>query len=132
MSINDESKAVERPRRSWRDVDLRAVAPFAALLLLLIVGALVNPNFIGITNLANVATRAGVEGAGVRVHAPLMRMGKDEIVREGLRLGVDFAATVSCYRADTEGRACRECDACFLRAEGFRAAGIEDPTRYRS
>ena len=58
MSINDESKAVERPRRSWRDVDLRAVAPFAALLLLLIVGALVNPNFIGITNLANVATRS--------------------------------------------------------------------------
>jgi ribose transport system permease protein len=58
MSINDESKAAERPRRSWRDVDLRAVAPFAALLLLLVVGALVNPNFIGITNLANVATRS--------------------------------------------------------------------------
>jgi 7-cyano-7-deazaguanine synthase len=82
--------------------------------------------------LANVATRAGVEGAGLRVHAPLMRMGKDEIVREGLRLGVDFAATVSCYRADGEGRACRECDACFLRADGFRAAGVPDPTRYRA
>src|SRR5262245_28693148 len=58
MSVNDEAKATERSRRSWRDVDLRAVAPFAALLLLLIVGALVNPNFIGITNLANVATRS--------------------------------------------------------------------------
>jgi 7-cyano-7-deazaguanine synthase len=82
--------------------------------------------------LANVATRAGVEGAGLRVHAPLMRMGKDAIVHEGVRLGVDFAATVSCYRADAEGRACRECDACFLRAEGFRVAGVSDPTRYRS
>jgi 7-cyano-7-deazaguanine synthase len=82
--------------------------------------------------LANVATRAGVEGAGLRVHAPLMRMGKDAIVHEGVRLGVDFSATVSCYRADAEGRACRECDACFLRAEGFRVAGVSDPTRYRS
>src|ERR1044072_1695679 len=58
MSVNDESKALERPRRSWRDVDLRAVAPFAALVLLLILGAIVNPNFIGINNLANVATRS--------------------------------------------------------------------------
>lgn len=81
--------------------------------------------------LANVATRAGVEGAGIRVHAPLMSMGKDAIVREGLRLGVDFAATVSCYQADADGRACGHCDACRLRAQGFRDAGVADPTRYR-
>ncbi len=80
--------------------------------------------------LANLATKAGVEGQELRVHAPLMALGKADIVREGLRLGVDFAATVSCYRADTEGRACRRCDACRLRAEGFRAAGVPDPTRY--
>ena len=81
--------------------------------------------------LANVATKAGVEGAGLRIHAPLMAMGKDAIVREGLRLGVDFGATVSCYQADTEGRACGHCDACRLRAQGFRDAGVADPTRYR-
>ncbi|MDO5505618.1 MAG: 7-cyano-7-deazaguanine synthase QueC [Pseudoxanthomonas suwonensis] len=80
--------------------------------------------------LANVATKAGVEGAGIRIHAPLMRMGKDAIVLEGLRLGVDFAATVSCYLADAEGRACGQCDACRLRARGFADAGVTDPTRY--
>jgi 7-cyano-7-deazaguanine synthase len=80
--------------------------------------------------LANVATKAGVEGAGIRVHAPLMHMGKADIAREGLRLGVDFSATVSCYRADDEGRACGHCDACRLRAQGFREAGMADPTRY--
>ena len=80
--------------------------------------------------LANRATKAGVEGATLRVHAPLIAMGKDDIVREGLRLGVDFATTVSCYRADAAGRACGHCDACRLRAEGFRRAGVADPTRY--
>ena len=80
--------------------------------------------------LANVATKAGVEGAGLRVHAPLMRMSKADIAREGQRLGVDFAQTVSCYQADPQGRACGHCDACRLRAEGFRAAGLADPTRY--
>jgi 7-cyano-7-deazaguanine synthase len=89
------------------------------------------PEFIAaFERLAGVATKAGVEGAGFRVHAPLLRMSKAEIVREGLRLGVDFAATVSCYRADAEGRACGHCDACRLRAEGFAAAGVADPTRY--
>lgn len=89
------------------------------------------PEFIeAFERLANLATRAGVEGAGIRVHAPLQRMGKAEIVREGLRLGVDFSATVSCYRADDEGRACGHCDACRLRADGFAAAGVPDPTRY--
>jgi 7-cyano-7-deazaguanine synthase len=80
--------------------------------------------------LANVATKAGVEGAGIRIHAPLMAMSKADIAREGQRLGIDFAATVSCYQADAEGRACGHCDACRLRAEGFRAAGLPDPTRY--
>lgn len=80
--------------------------------------------------LANLATKAGVEGQGLRVHAPLMAMSKADIVREGVRLGVDFGATVSCYQADDEGRACGRCDACRLRAEGFRAAGVPDPTRY--
>jgi 7-cyano-7-deazaguanine synthase len=80
--------------------------------------------------LVNVATKAGVEGAGIRIHAPLMQMGKGDIVREGMRLGVDFAETVSCYQADAEGRACGHCDACRLRAEGFAKAGVADPTRY--
>jgi 7-cyano-7-deazaguanine synthase len=80
--------------------------------------------------LANLATKAGVEGHRLRVHAPLIDLTKADIVREGQRLGVDFAATVSCYRADAAGRACGHCDACRLRAEGFRAAGVADPTRY--
>lgn len=89
------------------------------------------PEFIaGFEALANLATKAGVEGAGFRVHAPLMRMTKADIVREGLRLGVDFAQTVSCYQADADGRACGHCDACRLRAEGFAHAGVADPTRY--
>ncbi len=81
--------------------------------------------------LANLATKSGVEGAGIRVHAPLMAMSKADIARAGARLGIDFSATVSCYQADAEGRACGHCDACRLRAEGFAAAGIDDPTRYR-
>jgi 7-cyano-7-deazaguanine synthase len=80
--------------------------------------------------LANLATKAGVEGVGFRVHAPLIHMSKADIVREGLRLNVDFAQTVSCYQADHNGRACGHCDACRLRAEGFAAAGVPDPTRY--
>lgn len=81
--------------------------------------------------LANLATRAGVEGTRFRVHAPLMRMSKADIAREGERLGVDFAQTVSCYQADAAGRACGHCDACLLRARGFADAGLADPTRYR-
>jgi 7-cyano-7-deazaguanine synthase len=81
-------------------------------------------------SLANVATKAGVEGAGIRIHAPLMDMGKGDIVREGMRLGVDFAATVSCYQADAQGLACGHCDACRLRADGFAKAGVSDPTHY--
>jgi 7-cyano-7-deazaguanine synthase len=80
--------------------------------------------------LANVATKAGVEGAGIRIHAPLMRMSKADIAREGQRLGVDFSETVSCYQADAQGRACGHCDACVLRSQGFKTAGLPDPTRY--
>ncbi|MGN6480924.1 7-cyano-7-deazaguanine synthase QueC [Luteibacter sp.] len=80
--------------------------------------------------LANVATKAGVEGAGIRIHAPLMQMGKGDIVTEGVRLGVDFSETVSCYQADAQGRACGHCDACRLRAEGFAKAGVPDTTKY--
>ncbi len=81
--------------------------------------------------LANVATKAGVEGAHLVVHAPLLDMGKADIVRAGIALGIDFAQTVSCYQADADGRACGHCDACRLRADGFRHAGVADPTRYR-
>lgn len=89
------------------------------------------PEFIAaFENLANLATKAGVEGAGLRIRAPLLRMSKADIVREGVRLNVDFAQTVSCYRADAEGRACGHCDACSLRAAGFADAGVPDPTRY--
>ena len=80
--------------------------------------------------LANLATRAGVEGTRFRIHAPLMRLSKADIAREGERLGVDFSQTVSCYQADAEGRACGHCDACRLRADGFHAAWLPDPTRY--
>jgi 7-cyano-7-deazaguanine synthase len=81
--------------------------------------------------LAQVATRAGVEGTPMHVHAPLMSMGKADIVRAGVELGVDFSQTVSCYQADAEGRACGHCDACRLRAQGFADAGVADPTHYR-
>jgi 7-cyano-7-deazaguanine synthase len=81
-------------------------------------------------NLANLATKVGVEGAGLRVHAPLIAMSKADIAREGIRLGIDFSRTVSCYQADEHGRACGHCDACRLRAAGFKEAGMVDPTRY--
>jgi 7-cyano-7-deazaguanine synthase len=90
------------------------------------------PAFIeAFTRLARVATRGGVEGGKFTIHAPLIELSKAGIIREGIRLGVDYAATVSCYSADEEGRACGLCDACRLRAAGFRAAGVADPTRYR-
>jgi len=81
--------------------------------------------------LANLATKRGVEGRPIVLHAPLLRMSKAEIVRAGLGLGVDFAATVSCYQATAAGEACGNCDACRLRKAGFAAAGVADPTRYR-
>jgi 7-cyano-7-deazaguanine synthase len=89
------------------------------------------PEFIAaFETLANLATKAGVEGQGFRIQAPLQAMSKGEIVAAGLKLGVDYALTVSCYQADEQGRACGKCDSCRLRAAGFAQAGVTDPTRY--
>ncbi len=81
--------------------------------------------------LARVATRAAVQGLPTRIHAPLQHLSKGAIIGEGLRLGVDYGLTVSCYQADAAGRACGRCDACRLRRAGFEAAGVADPTPYR-
>lgn len=90
------------------------------------------PEFIdAFASLANLATRRAVEGSRIRIEAPIVKMGKAEIVRQGYELGVDFALTVSCYDADAQGRVCGLCDACRFRREGFERAGIADPTRYR-
>lgn len=90
------------------------------------------PEFIrSFETLATLATKAGVEGARFRVHAPLISMSKAEIICSGVRLGVDYAMTVSCYQADALGAACGRCDSCRLRREGFEASGIPDPTRYQ-
>lgn len=82
--------------------------------------------------MANLATKAGVEGGHLHIHAPLIDLSKAEIVTAGTRLGVPYAMTVSCYQADADGRACGVCDSCRLRREGFSAAGLDDPTRYQS
>src|SRR3990167_4198927 len=90
------------------------------------------PEFIAaFERMANLATKAGVEGQGFRIQAPLQNMSKAEIVQAGMRHGVDYALTVSCYQADEQGRACGKRDSCRLRAAGFAAAGVADPTRYR-
>jgi 7-cyano-7-deazaguanine synthase len=82
--------------------------------------------------LANRATKAATEGAGTfRVHAPLLQMTKAEIIREGIRLGVDYSQTLSCYDPDSRGQACGRCDACHLRRKGFAEAGVPDPTIYQ-
>jgi 7-cyano-7-deazaguanine synthase len=81
--------------------------------------------------MANLATRAGVEGRQLHIHAPLIEMSKSEIITTGKRLGVDYALTVSCYQADQQGSACGTCDSCRLRRAGFEAAGVADPTRYQ-
>jgi 7-cyano-7-deazaguanine synthase len=89
------------------------------------------PEFVdAFERLARVATKAGVEGAPLAIRAPLIQMSKAQIVREGLRLGVDYSLTVSCYQADSFGRACGRCDSCRIRRDGFTAAGVVDPTRY--
>lgn len=91
------------------------------------------PEFIdAFTRMANLATKAAVEGATMEIHTPLIQLSKADIIREGVRLGVDYGLTVSCYSADPEGRACGVCDSCRLRAAGFRNAGVSDPTRYVS
>jgi len=80
--------------------------------------------------MANLATRAGVEGNKLTIHSPLMKMGKSEIISTGVKLGVDYGLTVSCYQATAEGLACGKCDSCRLRRQGFVDAGVVDPTRY--
>jgi 7-cyano-7-deazaguanine synthase len=91
------------------------------------------PEFVAaFEHMANLATRAGVEGAErLRIRAPLISLSKAEIIRRGEALGIDYSLTVSCYQADADGRACGRCDSCRLRREGFAAAGVPDPTRYR-
>ena len=89
------------------------------------------PDFIGaFERMANLATRAGVEGHAISIEAPLINMSKADIIRCGVDSGVDYGLTVSCYQADGEGRACGRCDSCRLRRKGFVDAGVEDPTRY--
>jgi 7-cyano-7-deazaguanine synthase len=89
------------------------------------------PEFVAaFERLANVATKAGVEGKSFRIHTPLIDLSKADIVRLGTTLGVNYAETVSCYQADAAGRACGRCDSCRLRRAGFESAGIPDPTRY--
>jgi 7-cyano-7-deazaguanine synthase len=91
------------------------------------------PEFINaFQHLANLATKAGVEGEQFTIHTPLIDLSKADIIRLGDRLEIDYAITVSCYSADKMGQACRICDACRLRAEGFKQAGISDPTRYQT
>jgi 7-cyano-7-deazaguanine synthase len=91
------------------------------------------PEFIeSFESMARLATRAGVEGRLFRIHTPLIYLRKAQIIEEGIRLGLDYSITVSCYQADEAGRACGLCDACRLRAEGFKAAGVLDPTCYCS
>ena len=81
--------------------------------------------------LANLATKAGVEGGRLRLHTPLIDLSKADIIRRGTELGVDYSLTVSCYQADNQGRACGDCDACRLRRSGFAVSGVADPTRYQ-
>ncbi|MBI3898292.1 MAG: 7-cyano-7-deazaguanine synthase QueC [Gammaproteobacteria bacterium] len=81
--------------------------------------------------MATLATRAGIEGRGIAVRAPLVSLPKADIIRSGARLGVNFALTLSCYNPDVSARACGVCDSCRLRAQGFAAAGVPDPTPYQ-
>ena len=91
------------------------------------------PEFINAyEEMANLATKAGVTGNRLVIHTPLIDLSKAEIIRQGTELGVDYALTVSCYQADDEGRACGVCDSCRIRAAGFEAAAVNDPTRYQS
>lgn len=81
-------------------------------------------------NMANLATKAGVEGGHYTIHAPLLRLTKSQIIQQGMQLGVDYSKTLSCYRADAMGRACGKCDSCTYRKKGFAEAGVADPTQY--
>ena len=89
------------------------------------------PEFIAaFQTMANLATKIGVEGAPITLHTPLIALTKADIIREGIRLGVDYSATVTCYAANAQGEACGECDACRLRSKGFEEAELADNTRY--
>ena len=91
------------------------------------------PEFINAyEEMANLATKAGVVGKRLTIHTPLIDLSKADIIRQGTELGVDYAMTVSCYQADEDGRACGACDSCRIRSAGFKAAGVGDPTRYKS
>ena len=91
------------------------------------------PEFIkSIQTSINLGTKSGVNGSDIRINTPLINMSKKEIIKYGYNLGIDYSKTVSCYQLDNEGRACGKCDACTFRKEGFRLAGIEDPTRYKN
>ncbi|MFT7223955.1 MAG: 7-cyano-7-deazaguanine synthase [Cellvibrionaceae bacterium] len=81
--------------------------------------------------MANLATKKGVEGSGFKIHAPLIHLSKSEIIQRGAKLNVDYSSTISCYQADTQGRACGNCDSCRIRRQGFSDAGVSDPTSYR-
>ena len=81
--------------------------------------------------MANLATRAGVEGRHVHIHTPLIELSKADIIRRGVAFGVDYSRTISCYQPDPQGRACGRCDSCRLRRQGFADAGLDDPTRYQ-
>jgi 7-cyano-7-deazaguanine synthase len=91
------------------------------------------PEFVAqFQRLANVATRAGVEGQSIEIKAPLIQLSKAQIIEVGSALGVDYAMTISCYQPDAAGHACGVCDSCRLRRDGFAAAGVDDPTYYQS
>jgi 7-cyano-7-deazaguanine synthase len=90
------------------------------------------PEFISaFEKMANLATKAGVEGDKFSIHAPLSQLAKTEIIRKGIELGVDYSLTLSCYDPTTDGKACAECDSCLLRKKGFEMAGVKDPTNYK-
>jgi 7-cyano-7-deazaguanine synthase len=89
------------------------------------------PEFIeAYQRMARLATKASVEGREMTIHTPLIDLTKAEIIQQGMKLGVDYSLTVSCYQADGAGQACGVCDSCRIRREGFRVAGLPDPTRY--
>jgi len=81
--------------------------------------------------MANLATKQGIEGQKITVHTPLINLDKSQIITQGLSLGIDYSLTTTCYQADNEGKACGTCDACEYRKQGFKSAGISDPTKYQ-
>lgn len=90
------------------------------------------PEFIGAyQKMANLATKAGIEGGRFKIHTPLIKLSKADTIKAGMQLGVNYSMTVTCYQTDKQGRACGRCESCYLRKQGFKDAGVEDPTRYK-